>query len=206
MTKSVEVGLYTVPSTWVRPNLDKLSTPYRRVVGTEYGDGVRSLSWAKIDPSQPETSYRQEDTSLEVINIPNITAERLIGFFQRFYSDTPRSKSNYDLRTGQYMGERTESYNCHKFGYWMSGTPAAQKFECPEAPDYVTERRPIDTPLPIGRHGVIGIVGAAVHSIVGLGEDREDCLQVISMGGHMGIDTYQAVIDSYETKDLQFFA
>ncbi|HMS50271.1 MAG TPA: hypothetical protein PKA02_02435 [Candidatus Saccharibacteria bacterium] len=204
-----EIGLYTTPSTWVSPFAGDLSKPYRRVVGVQYGDGVPSVDWAQVDPVNTISAYDRTDADLEVITMPTNTARLLIGFYKRFFVNSPQTRPQYSRGDGYYQGEQTEEYNCHRFGYWMQGTPAAQKFECPEAPDHITERRPAHTPLPLGRHGVLGTVGAAVHSIVGLGEDREDCLQVLATGGHMGIDTYEAIVDQYDymrTAGMQYFA
>jgi hypothetical protein len=209
MAEVTDIGLYTTPSTWVCPFADELNKPYRRVVGVQHSNGIPSTHWTRVDPVNYVFSYDRSDVELEVVTMPVNTAKLLIGFYKRFFADEPRSRPQYSPRDGSYQGEQTEEYNCHRFGYWMRGTPAAQGFECPDAPDHITERRPTNTPLPLGRHGVLGTVGAAAHSVVGLGEDLEECIQVLSTGGNMGIDTYEAIVDQYDymrTGGMQYFA
>ncbi len=207
MTDLERVGLHTVPSTWVSPFSDSLDEPYRRVVGLSRASDTRTTTWLKVDPCFPESDYDRTDAAFEVIEMPSLTAERLLSFFNRYFGDERRAKPVLD-GNGHQIDVITEGYNCHRFGYWMKGTPAAQQFEVPGAPDFITKRPAFSGNLPIGRHCVLGTVGAAVHSVVGLGEDRDECLQVLASQGHMGIDTYERVVDQYDymrTRDMQFF-
>lgn len=205
MKDLVEVGLHTVSSTWVSPFSDRLVTPYRRVVGIQHRSEMPQVDWSVINPFHPdfESDYDASQTSLEVIAMPELTAERLVTFYKRYFSEPQDPQGSW------YPGAQIEEYNCHRFGYWMRGTRAAQDYYCPMAPDHITEGFSVSNPLPPGRHGVLGTVGAAVHSVVGLGADRDDCLQVLATDGYMGIDTYENIVDQYDymrTARMQFFA
>ncbi|HUD06762.1 MAG TPA: hypothetical protein VMR34_02645 [Candidatus Saccharimonadales bacterium] len=97
----------------------------------------------------------------------------------------------------------------------MNGTIVAREFDCPPAPDHVVEEGyPINPPIALGRHAVLGgrdestRLGAAVHSVVGLGEDRPECIEVLTTDGFMGIDSYENVLDFYDddrSRGLKFF-
>ncbi len=210
MTESVSVTLDTVLSTWTSPfQKTPLEQPYRRVVRVRRGVGkTQEDHWSRINPAIPESAYNRNEVTPEVITMKPYLAERLVSFFCHFFVEDPRTKPQYDRVTGTQVGNLDEAYNCHRFGYWMRGTPAAQDFNSPAAPDHVTEGFAINGNLPMGRHGVLGTRGAAVHSVVGLGEDRNECLQVTGTGGFLGIDTYEHVVDQYDymrTAGMQIF-
>jgi hypothetical protein len=195
---------YTVPSTFVRMSTRILSAttaePYRRVVGLSLQD--EETQWSQIDPRNPDAIYAASDAEVERLIMPDEVAQKIGAFFTRFFVDEPRIKLGRHLEDQQ-----VEDYNCHRFGYWMRGVSAAQRFELPEAPDHVVEmgRRALE-PLPAGQHGVIGVrddqlgYGSALHSAVGLGQETEDCIQVLASDGFMGIDTYTSAIDFYQSR------
>ena len=60
-------------------------------------------------------------------------------------------------------------------------------------------------PLDVGEHGVIGAIQSdprfkkeqAYHSVIGLGSDNTDCLQVTRLQGFMGLSSYDSLLPYY---------
>ncbi len=205
MANLESAALYTVPSTWVSPYTNPLSTPYRRVVGIEHAGGMPAASWSRIDPTRDVSAYKRRDAEREGIEMPTLALRRLVGFFNRYFVEDPRVKPVYDKKTGHQVDVSTEGINCHRFGYWMRGSIVADRHEVPEAPDHiVAEGVVVERSLPSGKHGVYGsrsdyfLSGSALHSVVGLGEEQEECLQVLASGGFLGVDSYEHVLDFYD--------
>ena len=211
MTEVAQVTAYTVPTTWIATFSKQSLNPYRRIVGLEFGEGMPSAFWSRIDEALPETAYDAREATAEIIELPSAKVRRLVQFFNRFFVEPPRFKQGKDPED-----RMTEATNCHRFGYWMRGVLAAEGFAIPDAPDHiVSEGFVVNGNLPMGMHAVLGArndfygYGAAIHSVVGLGEDRDECLQVTGMGGFLGIDTYENVLDVHDhqrSRNLNFYA
>ena len=202
---SETLTLQTVSTNEVIPSTRKTKEPYKRVVGI-YGMGEELWSRTDIKYREPLTPYAQADASPEEIEFPDYMGERLLAFFERYFVKDAMivQKARMSLLTGQHY--EVDEYNCHRFAYWMKGVPAAQSFDVPEAPDHiVTDGMEVPGSLDMGRHGAFGSrnyrrAGAALHSVIGLGVDRNDCLQVTGIGGLMGVDTYSNLRELYHSE------
>ncbi len=199
------ITAYTVPSTYVSTFSKPTATPYRRVVGLVV-PGFGEL-WSRADPTIPESIYSRDETTPEQIELPVNASPKLGRFYLRFFVEPPRVKVGNSPED-----QRAESTNCHRFGYWMAGQPAAEGFETPEDPNHVVSMGKITHRLGAGVRGVLGIRndstgnGVSLHSVVGLGENNNECLQVLASNGFMGIDTYANIFSYYQlppTSDRQ---
>lgn len=191
-----QASLYTIPSTWINETAGALSVPYRRIVGISQEVLQPNTIWAVSEPGLSKTQFTKQDATAEKIELDEVHMRRLISFFNRYFVEQPTAM--------QEDAANYEDYNCHRFGYWMRGVPAASRHTLPDAPDHiVAEGYEVKGFLPAGKHGVTGsrtdyaLAGAALHSLVGLGRERDDCLEVIGGGGFMGIDTYDNVLAWY---------
>lgn len=207
MAELVELRLFTTPSDLVY-GLDRpTAVPYRRIVGMSYGDGMPAEYWSRTDHFGAAGAYDRDQATPETLAMPDHMAHKLISFFERYFANGRQPIPTTDgSRVAE--GRVRDQYNCHRFGYWMRGSAVASRVEFPEAPDFVTEGFAIQGGVPMGRHSVLGTPGAAVHSVVGLGRDSDECLQVLSTGGFMGIDTYQHILDHYDpngNRGMQFY-
>jgi len=176
------VTLHVVPSTWVE-RFTHMQEPYSRVVGVDIADG--QTIW--VSPSQTgdrASEYKQADTQERAIPLDIIHAQRLVAFFDRFMS--------YGSRTNEH-------YNCHRFAVWMTGTeqPTQDPTGFEQAQKIMEAGRTLEGPLRLGEHGIFGGKKDSTftpdHSVIGLGEDRDDCLQVISTNGHLAVTTYHSI-------------
>ncbi len=183
--------LHIVPSTWLAPD-DTTVEPYERVVGMETADGeafwVSPFYW-----KDPKGRYREADIEQRVVHLGAKLETRLATFIDRFMSFC-------DL----------EAYNCLLFADWMSGNDQPKPFTeyKEQAAAAVTEGIALDGGLERGEIGYFGGIkdGIAVqpyHAVMGFGSQSEECLQVLSMGGHLGIDSLDNVrrlyIEEYAT-------
>lgn len=178
---------------------------YRRIVAI-VKDG--ELVWAEIPPDELR-KYNPDDSVADTIELPELYAERLYTFYDRYFGPEPKM-------------QRGEQYTCHRFAYWMGGIAIAKSYGCPPAPDHyvqdgvkinLDQASQLSQPghLRPGEHGVIGTqIGdtrrapwdrraSAWHSIIGLGHHTPDCLQVSGNGGFLGITTYEDAMNKYET-------
>jgi len=189
----------TVPSTYVSAFAKPTEIPYRRVVGLMI-PGFGEL-WSRVDPTIPESAYSPDEATSEDMALPHDAGQKLGRFFFRFFVEPPRVRG-----VGSDPEDmRTEYTNCHRFGYWMRGVLAAEGFELPDEPNHIVEMGRVGRQLRAGVHGVLGLrddaagYGTAMHSVVGLGEDSDRCMQVLASQGFMGIDTYTNVVDYYQS-------
>jgi|SRR3989344_1676959 len=180
--------LRTTPSTFIIRGIDYGKfLPYERVVGIEHGSRAWWLDPNKIK-GDPSAGYDKAETAVAELEVPNHFALRATSFFARYMAR--------DF-------EGVESHNCHRFAYWMSDSPQALMAPAVEEPeDFVFEGIEIESPLPLGAHGVIGSKSfstrnnPARHSIVGSG-DPSRCLEVVATGGYMALDSYENVLNQY---------
>jgi hypothetical protein len=200
MQQRVEaVKVRTVPSTYVSAFNEPLESPYRRVVGLKV-PGLQDM-WSRVDSRTPEAAYSRDDTACEELMMPAGVSCKLGRFFSRYFVEPPRMKVGRNPED-----RRAESYNCHRFGYWMRGALVAGDFDIPAAPDHIVEMGRARHPLAVGVHGVVGLrddaanCGSALHSVIGLGADSDECLQVLATSGFMGIDSYKSVLDWYQSQ------
>ncbi len=169
--------------------------PFKRIVGLNVGSDTETLRDAG------RIGYDRSRIQIEKLEVPKEFAARLGSFFLKYLVEDPRDKWGHQLYP---------PYNCHRFGYWMTGRPDPNLEAAPSPPNDIVERgTATKEPLALGSLGVLGhrqanaaeAVGVAVHSLIGLGEDREECLQVMSFHGCLGIDSYDNIRNHYFRND-----
>lgn len=201
MNRPETATIYTVPATWVHSHMLPTEQPYRRVVGVEDPFAPGEISWARIGRYPGEAAYVPDEAVPEEHVWQQDFTANLWQFFQRFYVNGRRVAPDSE-NPGKML---RESANCHRFAYWMGGVPCAREFEFPPIPDEVaTDDNACAPPLALGQQGVIAPSSdsgpgyrPAYHSIVGLGEDSPECLQVMARDCFLGIDTYDNVLRQY---------
>jgi hypothetical protein len=89
-------------------------------------------------------------------------------------------------------------HNCHRFSRSMKSAGLARGYEAQEpVTQYFRDRPRVDS-LPAGAIGLIGVSGYGVpHSLVGIGEDIPESLQVMSSRGELGIAANEVVLGWY---------
>lgn len=195
MTKAEQLAVYTVPSTWTRPNFRPTQNPYQRIVGIPL-DG--EIIW--VDPemtADPDGAY--SDNDVEEVLIPNRGefGQRLVEYFARYIAGCRGMLLNID------------SYNCHHFGLLMEGLKAVNEEQMRlflKPPNYLVKGQPLtEDSLGLGQKGVIGVKfrghSAASHTIVGLGRELSNCIQVMGVDSHLGIQSYADTIAHYHSAD-----
>lgn len=166
-------------------------------VATESGWAYqRILRIIETDGTEHTGSYvdQYDPDDIEVLELPLTLdlSQRLTEFFD-----------------GYVASEAGQGYNCHRFALWMSGIdiPVAEDGYCTEIVTPVVDAgKRHEGFLRLGQMGVIGhkIDGEsrALHSVIGLGEDRPECLQVMGVDGYLTIDTYDNILDLYCPDEL----
>lgn len=163
--------------------------PYRRVVGIEV---MGEATWAISGPDQAEGDhYEPAEAAPLALDASPLFGARLAAFFKRYLAAERKSQADY---------------NCHRFAHWMGGIEGSDVFRLLSPPDHILKQgHEVEGSLPLGAHGVIGsrvhthgdYHGLAKHSVVGLGEDNPDCIQVTALGGYLAIASYQDVLGEY---------
>lgn len=112
----------------------------------------------------------------------------------------PTGVGQYFLWALRRMSDpRRGSFNCHGLaqyvarprGNFRAAIDGFSQEEFSEAPDLRLE---------MGRIGVIGVPGkGAYHSLIGLGEDSGESLQILSPGGELTVMETDKVLESYKT-------
>lgn len=97
--------------------------------------------------------------------------------------------------------DKSEQVNCHVFGRHIAGlSPSTRE------PVVSTEGLPITRNLALGAIGVIGLSGegrykhycSVPHTMIGLGEDTEESIQVMSINSELGIAKNDDVLTFYK--------
>ena len=90
------------------------------------------------------------------------------------------------------------NYNCHRFSRAMKSADLARGHKGREPITQFFRERPRVDNLPIGAIGLVGVSGHGVpHSLVGLGVEVPESLQVMSARGQLGIAANTDVLDWY---------
>lgn len=192
-----ELVVHTTESTWVRQWTDQFEKPhdvhtkqpYKRIVGLAGPD--QELLWTPSEiPADSSSSFDPAETTRETISLPATMLDRVVEFFDENMSEDGFNPDE-------------EKYNCHRFAAAATGINHLENPLWPrEFVKEQNERQPSD-PLPVGQIGVIGAItggeGQGMHSVIGLGEDRDECLQVMWTQGHMGIASYNDLLKFYKT-------
>jgi hypothetical protein len=190
MTQAEALRVYTVESNFVRAFDTPFLPAFHRVVGIVDPGGY--TSWASpYATHDPASAYNRSDATELRLNGSRIFNRRLFNFFQRLFVQ-------YDTRL--------PDYNCHAFAGWMTGlTDIYTSSDITGATQLVTSGALALKPLELGQHGALGIrlrsYGAAMHSVIGLGPDNPNCIQVMQLHGHIGIAPYTDVHRYYDRPD-----
>jgi hypothetical protein len=180
-------AVYTVPASSVAPTVH-LPRPYERIVGIETPvDGVVWASSAHMVSIAEDGSLISSVVRERALRLNAELYVRLAAFFDRFIRD----------------GSQADYYNCQRFARWMIGNVEASKSlgYKQEAACFIEGGELTNRNLNLGEIGVYGTkqdgLAAPYHAVVGLGEETDECLQVFSAGGHIGIATYANVREFY---------
>lgn len=185
--------VFTVKSDWICRYGALDVEPYDRVVGIGVPDSDEPLWTVDVVPEDFESKFDPKDTEREELKLPHDMALNLISFFKKHLRDND--------------GERDLFYNCHRFAYNLGGSePQSGLAGTISASEVIKFGEKTDPPLDIGRHAVYGAfhgegssargLPQPLHSVVGLGQEEERCLQVGDMEGHLGLRKY-VNIDAY---------
>jgi hypothetical protein len=174
----------------------------------------RIMQWAHVstnplydfNPSLDPRSYNPVDVMPEEFKVTEAFGDRVAEFFDIFYK-TWRSPSE-QLRL---------PVNCHRFARWMVRDRLALKPQGRDSQCELINKMVVATqPLPLGIRGIIGKkdetkygINTMLHSVIGLGTDIPDCLQVMAQDGFMGLDGYKKLIDEYRhdnDQDIDLYA
>jgi len=110
-----------------------------------------------------------------ILTLPEQIGHRLLETFQQAESDTP--------------------INCHWFGRMIAGLPPST-----DEPFFSSEGLVVDGSLAMGELGIVAEpAGNTHHSLIGLGEDVPESIQVMSSNGEFGIARNEDVIGFYDT-------
>lgn len=181
--------LLTCKSTWVRTGLPHTQTPYERVVGIESDAGV---VWAEnMYSNDPWREYASQHVRDVTINLPLDAANRLVDFFNLEYGP----------------GKGTQRlFNCHRFAAYIAGMQS-EPWPMPYTePNFNRFMIPADLSngVDAGRIAIIGCNNGQdrpdpVHSLIGLGEADDRCIQVMSgEPGHLAVATYTDMLDYWK--------
>lgn len=197
-----DLTLSTVDTTWVKAAMPNTNNPYKRVVGIEFGGVVLR----GINIYYPE--YSDSVIEQHKIQVTNRFGGRLFGFYKRHF--TQRSPNVIP--------------NCFDFAAWMDGADLLLGKNLGPSYEYAVAIRKsgeeMKQPTPLGNYvalapkRLVDDLPKALHSVVSLGENRDQCLQVMSdsmFSRIMGIDSYENILEYYQRlqgntdKDLAFY-
>jgi hypothetical protein len=126
-------------------------------------------------------------------------AARLTKFFSRNILDVDTEDPDRSMRRG--------IYNCHTFAIEMAlGIITTTRYGKSTIEHYTRNFLPTNQNLGSGQIGTINPKGqyTAMHSIIGLGEDTSDCIQVLNNNSNLGISTYKEALAIYDTPGSPF--
>lgn len=185
---------YTTPSRWV--GLYNGQNWYPRVVRIDDVSG-QSTEWAAQSMLDIHSGYERHETKQITIPVTPEFSTLVQGFF------------------GQYLTEPINpfggnTYNCHRFARHISDIEASEPLDDPD--DIIADGRLLGAQenLSLGQHGVVGATlypeeyrlsrPFAPHSIVGLGELTNECLEIVSLFGYMALTTYKDTLSFDQCK------
>ncbi len=182
-----EIGtpVLTVPEIWVKDHVAG-PAPHKKVVAviTPQGEELRLPEY-------------QDSGSEESLPINEPVSGRLAEFFRTY---TPGAK-----RSRGYSGR----YNCKVFGSMMITGVRDSDNTIERKAMYVVEHgQPTESNLKMGQLGVLGYKRGrktiASHAVIGLGEDVDKCIQVMWTNGHIGITSYEDLIEFYVRRSFEW--
>jgi hypothetical protein len=181
-----ELRLHTVLAHELARNSLTNPEPYRCVVGMDIND---ETVWI------PNYGHDLSEATQEVLELPGRMATRATIFFEHWLAAPSRFKP----------------YNCHTFADFMAEKAQSVRGYYSTNVHHVAARAVIAAgteaqhPLELGEHGVIGAIQSdrrfkkeqAYHSVIGLGLDNPECLQVTRFRGFMGLSSYDSLLSYY---------
>ncbi|MFA5026176.1 MAG: hypothetical protein WC503_06755 [Candidatus Shapirobacteria bacterium] len=121
----------------------------------------------------------------EVLQVSPELALKLGEYFTHFVVDNPVP---------------IDHYNCHHFASVMIGEERENLTYAPK--NSILRGSVHNASLPVGQRGIYGwrCNGHAdgYHSVIGLGEESEECIQVCGLMGPLGICSYETLVDYFE--------
>ena len=184
---SESLALYVIPKTWTDPSPSNPlpSISYLDVVGA--GNNEQEVVWgAEYADHQPKSEQRFSDTERLTIPSDALFSERLMGYLATYLSALPDPNNR---QTGEYL--------CHVFSAWMEGDSSPQDSAQRSALGLVRGGQIADRNLRLGERGVFGTESRGLHSITGLGERSEQCIQASNVLGAIAITSYSAIHGHY---------
>lgn len=185
-----QLRLYTVESRWLNDAHHLRAIPYERVVAAETKD---DFLWATILPRRDtRAAYDMRSAAIRDFEVSEVLAARFMSFFSTFY-------------TG--LAQPGHSFNCHRFAHWMQGLRSGIYYDgFRGANRHIYEGQDVTgVQLSLGQHAVIGSVSPeyehrsiAQHSVIGIGDEENTCMQVMESDGYIGIETAQTVVQACE--------
>jgi len=156
-------------------NLPYRQPPYHEIVGITHDNAELWIPGADIPTTQAETWQ-----------FPDKLAQNIVGYFSKYHVE---SRSLYR--------------NCHLGAVIMSSGNVVTMDDVEEAATQMVQAKNITTEnLSLGTWGVYGLEmgGApfALHSVIGLGEDLDLCLQVDKVLGPLSITSYTNNLEHYQ--------
>jgi hypothetical protein len=175
-----ELVLYTTPSTWRLPSYRHFPEAYRRIIAVEQASGLVACRY----PVPPATAA-------EAFEVTSEFADRVTALFEQYIAPEDPEKPG---------PPRPSLYNCHLAALALQGESVSYTREAfiqmsRDAEGFVTAAGN----LPLGAHGVVTNMsdGSSPHSVVGMGVDVPDCLQVVDTNSHLGLMPYDVMMRNY---------
>jgi hypothetical protein len=199
------VTLYTHPARHVNAKHDDIPT-YERIAGMDVNG---EQLWSDASQLALENRYSRTDTTARSYRLPPRFAHILGDYFNHFYARPQRHFAISDI-----VGNREHLSNCYRFATTVHQARAQDFYGAYSAATAVVERNmPHTFYSHIGDVAVIGATGEnfygfrgnhTLHSMVALEEATRDAanshIQVMALGGNMGLTNIEAMQLYYGTK------
>ena len=175
------VNVYTTPHNFLKAGYPRAPRTFDQIIGIQTDSGERLWS-SYISPGDTTSPPKPIDAEEAVLPLNEHQAVKLLQFFKDwFMRDRPA----------------TFQINCHWFARWMTDNHTGKVNEAPEM-DLLRDGVTVET-LAIGQAGILGFrmngISVAMHSLVGLGIENSQCLQVMAADGYLATADYDTVRD-----------
>jgi hypothetical protein len=180
------------------------------ILATSYADKT-SFSFSAKQSTMELVAFTNPDAYKNIIgDVVELPYQRILalwhkdGFFGEHIGQDTSDLAERVLRLPSEMGQRllegmravtdpSQSVNCHYFGRLMSGLKLDH-----DAPFLAANGVKTESALALGQLGIIASLDEYPdHSIIGLGEEVDESLQVISGFGELGIAGNADVLEFY---------
>jgi len=172
----VELVVHTTPSVRYNADFSDMREPHRRIMAVEGSEGI-------IMANDIGSSALTE----EVLRVTPQMRRLFIPYFRDIVVP-------HDPTLPDSWETPSANYNCHHFAAAMNGVRLRGWKDGTHRAHYLSLlcSLPATGNLPLGAHGILRLAWNKEphHSVIGLGEDTEDCLHVPCIGGDVGITNY----------------